>query len=75
MPKYGIRICKLQRLGSAHGITIPAEFLRAIGAVRGHLMRLDFQEDYIIVRREDETPIKLKHAPPRLGPGRALYKR
>jgi antitoxin component of MazEF toxin-antitoxin module len=72
MGKQGIRTCTLQRLGNAHGITIPAEFLRELGAVRGNRMRLDLQDDYIVVRREDETPFKLKHAPPKLGPGRSL---
>jgi antitoxin component of MazEF toxin-antitoxin module len=75
MADNGIRIVKLGRRGNSDGITICAEFMRALGIARGARVRLDLIEDYIVVRRNDEKPIKLKHAPPTLGPGRILERR
>jgi len=75
MPTNPVRVVKLHKFGPSHAITIPAEFCRALGAVRGNLMRLDLLDDAVIVRRQDETPIRLKHALPKLGPGAAFGRR
>lgn len=69
-----LRVARLQRIGDSHGITIPAEFLRAIGAARGDLMRVELHGQLIEVRNLNEKTVKIRRAANKSGPGDFLGK-
>lgn len=74
MDNNKLRVSRVQNIGNSKGITIPAAFLRAIGATRGDLLRLDLDGKTILVRGLYEQNITLSRASRKSGPGKFLAK-
>jgi len=69
MLRHKLRISRVQKIGNSKGITIPVEFLRALGITAGDYVRMDLDKQVIMLRSVNEKPIPHRAAARETGPG------